>query len=435
MKPTDENEARDEEAQSDPFFMPWRSPRSDPAERIVGNAIRLVEDHEQRQELRRRRRRPADQAVFEETVTAVVSDALYHGLLGERRWLAVTRSNRKLGAGSRYRPPALSKTLPAVLDRLEAVGLIRQRLGQARTAFQKGVTTTIKASRVLLKQGEASSIGPEDFQRLPAEEIIVLRGPKQGRRPGPDLEYRDNAYTRQARSELQTLNAWLEQADLSFDAAVLEDDDRAIDTSDRRLRRIFTRGSFESGGRLFGGFWQRLKSSERLAGLTIDDAPAAYLDYGQMTARIAYGEAGADLPPGDLYVVAGLEPFREGVKKLISALLFADTRLQRKPQGTARLLPRHYSMAELTERVRQAHGPIANFFERGMGHHLQFRESEVLVAALLALRDAGIPALPVHDAVLVRYDQANTAAETMVRVFREKIGVDAEVRITWPRRV
>jgi hypothetical protein len=202
-----------------------------------------------------------------------------------------------------------------------------------------------------------------------------------------------------------------------------------VDTLDRRLRRIFTRGSFETGGRLFGGFWQPIKSAERLYGLRIDGRPVAYLDFGQMTARIAYGMVGAPLPSGDLYNVAGLEPFRDGVKKLMNALFFADRPLQRKPQGTAKLLPKK-PLADLRDMIRRAHVPIVRLFECGAGHRLQFMESEILVAVLLALGHRSIAALPVHDALLVRHDQASVAAEWMARTFRSKIGVDATVSIS-----
>ena len=51
-----------------------------------------------------------------------------------------------------------------------------------------------------------------------------------------------------------------------------------VDLSERRLRRYFTRGSFESGGRLFGWFWQELNKKQR-KNIIIDDEEAVSLDY------------------------------------------------------------------------------------------------------------------------------------------------------------
>ena len=40
---------------------------------------------------------------------------------------------------------------------------------------------------------------------------------------------------------------------------LMEKDKHNYDLDSRLLKRYFTRGSFKSGGRLFGGFWQQLK--------------------------------------------------------------------------------------------------------------------------------------------------------------------------------
>ena len=53
---------------------------------------------------------------------------------------------------------------------------------------------------------------------------------------------------------------------------------------DRSLRRIFTKGCFDHGGRLFGGFWQELSKTARFDGLVINDEDIVELDYGQMGA-------------------------------------------------------------------------------------------------------------------------------------------------------
>ena len=50
------------------------------------------------------------------------------------------------------------------------------------------------------------------------------------------------------------INQWIKEADLNYLMPINSKTD--VDLGERRLRRYFTRGSFESGGRLFGGFWQ-----------------------------------------------------------------------------------------------------------------------------------------------------------------------------------
>ena len=59
------------------------------------------------------------------------------------------------------------------------------------------------------------------------------------------------------------INQWLAAADLRYDPLGIPWPHTAFDIRDRRLRRIFTQARFNSGGRLFGGFWQQLRKHER----------------------------------------------------------------------------------------------------------------------------------------------------------------------------
>ena len=54
----------------------------------------------------------------------------------------------------------------------------------------------------------------------------------------------------------------------------------------------------------------------------------------------------------------------------------------------------------------------------GLGHEIQFTESEIMVAVLLKLKAQNIVALPVHDAVVIRASQAEQAQTVMGQIFR-----------------
>ncbi len=73
----------------------------------------------------------------------------------------------------------------------------------------------------------------------------------------------------------------------------------------------FTQDRFDSGGRLFGGFWQRLRKHERRQGLWINGEKAIELDYGQVGPRTLYGLAGQEPPADDLYHLWGYVQQRE----------------------------------------------------------------------------------------------------------------------------
>ncbi len=57
------------------------------------------------------------------------------------------------------------------------------------------------------------------------------------------------------------------------------------------------------------------------------------------------------------------------------------------------------------------------------------KESDILTDVLLALKKEQITALPIHEAVLVRHDNAQHAQHIMVRIFQGHTGLVPEVSV------
>jgi hypothetical protein len=285
--------------------------------------------------------------------------------------------------------------------------------------------TVIKAGPRLLTRLHDHGIGLDDLTQSMGQEVIILKQAKGDYwDEGGLVEYDDTDQTRQYRDEVQAINAWLAQTDIQFDPM---DGGPAVDDTDRLLRRYFSQGSFQSGGRLFGGFWQPLPKWQRHKGLLIDGEEVTTLDFGQMTPRILYGMTGVPAPATDAYLLPGLEAHRNGVKKVMNALLFADKPLTRFPANTKKLFPSRMPFAQVVEALRQAHAPISHLFGSGIGHQVQFVESEILVDVLLALKVEGIIGLPVHDAVIVARSSIPQVTRIMLEVFKTHTGVEGMV--------
>ena len=56
---------------------------------------------------------------------------------------------------------------------------------------------------------------------------------------------------------------------------------------------------------------------------------------------------------------------------------------------------------------------VQDFFGTGVGHHLQFLESQLMVNILLRCRQKKIACLPLHDCLIVREDQVERVAAIM----------------------
>src|SRR6266498_364595 len=131
---------------------------------------------------------------------------------------------------------------------------------------------------------------------------------------------------------MRAINAWLAAADLWFDHSACPE--LKVDVSERRLRRVFTREQFDSGGRLFGGFWQPLRKPQRRSGVRINGEQISVLDYSQMSPMIAYGLTNTAPPMRDVYRVRGYEDeaLRPGMKKFFNAMLFSLRPITRMPK-------------------------------------------------------------------------------------------------------
>jgi hypothetical protein len=244
---------------------------------------------------------------------------------------------------------------------------------------------------------------------------------------------------------MRLINEWIAGATLEVDWLRVYD---RPDTSDRTLRRIFNNGSFQQGGRLFGGFWQQMSKQDRHMSLRIDGERVKSLDFSQMNPRLLYASIGMELPMQDAYLIeAGVDAprelrlvglhlqsldrvkRREAGKRMFNAMTYASGELTRMPTGMRSEIgiKKHITLRDMVEAVRQWHAPVAHLFFRGEGLRLMFKESEVLVAVLLMLRERGIGGLPIHDAVVVPESASEQVREIMSRAFRQLTGQDVEV--------
>lgn len=409
----------------DTRFDPWRVPASPTMAEIVESAIQEALAFETAAGRRKRTRRPADLASFKATVTALVCDLAFHHVMNRKGAIGVSRSNVHLGKRWRYRPDVLTVTLPAILDLLAAPALqfLRQLPGHAGVY---GRQTKIAPGAALMKRLEG--LGPDDIGRQYRGEVIWLRATAEDEDQGEIIDYEDTPETARYRAEMRTLNARIAAADISFDDSILGPTEAIPDLTDRSMRRIFTHGSFESGGRLANGFWLSMKNVRRLEGLAIDGEEVVRADYGQIGPRIAYALAEAIAPQGDLYDVPGLSGCREGVKKVINAALFATKPLSRHPRGTAERLPEG-PFEGIMAAIQRAHPALASVFSVGIGHRVQFIESQVLLRALAILGDQGVTGLPVHDAIIAPRGRVGDVEKAMKGAFREVVGGDIPVTI------
>lgn len=422
-----DQQAPNEEPNDRPFE-PFRIPLAGNARTVVAEALKMLGHYETYYGLRQRARRPQDQETFEKIVAALMADLMHRALTVPEGWLAVTHSKEVLGRKNRYGSRVLSKTLPDIVKHLAAPELdfIEHSLGgQNPFVPGKNYQSTMRAGPRLLKRLRELKVHLPDLGLDRDQETIILKSKKEGPQDGSEpMDYEDNETTLRYRAQMVQINEYLASASIDYQG---EDGEREVDTGNRFLRRYFSNGSFEHGGRLFGGFWQNLKKRQRAEGLLIDDESVITLDFAQMAPRILYGLAEAAPPEGDAYLVPSLEQFRDGVKKVFNALLYADQVLNRFPMGTKALFRRDITFAQVVDGIKTKHHAIAHLLNAGVGLRTMFIESEILIDILLSLRKAGVTALPVHDAVIVAASHETLVRGVMLEVFFKHTGLEGAI--------
>ena len=177
-----------------------------------------------------------------------------------------------------------------------------------------------------------------------------------------------------------------------------------------------------------------MSSDERQEHILIEDDWCVELDYGQMSLLLLYAEAQAQkhVPSGDLYDLSeyGIPTeCRKGIKKVMQAIINSPEAPRRLPKGSRSHFPPGINVKDILRAVEKKHPVIFPLMTSGIGMQLFRKESDILVDVLETLRSKGIVALPVHDAVVVRDDNADKAEAVMKQVFREHTGITPDVTL------
>jgi hypothetical protein len=292
--------------------------------------------------------------------------------------------------------------------------------------FGRNLQTTVRAGERLRKRIIEHNLGFDDLRRFPGEETIVLKVRREAAKEAEWVDYSDTPATRRMRADMARINNWLAEADVDFDELCAEA--RGIDSDERFLRRVFNE-QFDSGGRLFGGFWQTLTKAQRAAGLIIGREKIATLDYGQAGPRILYGLS-RQPPPEDSYGVPGYEQHREGWKRLLNALMHSSIKRTNYPEHAANHFPPGLTARQAIKALLAFHAPVAQALEERPGMRVMHVESNIMVDVLLALIDRKVVALPVHDAVLVGQSNVEVAKHVMEDIFHRHSGVAGQVSVS-----
>lgn len=193
---------------------------------------------------------------------------------------------------------------------------------------------------------------------------------------------------------------------------------------------------FNKGGRLYGDF-QNVSRPQRKHAL-IDGQTVAELDLKASHLTILYGITNTPMSEGDPYHIYGL--FRPVVKALVTRMMgLGHTKLVRWSEESRELLldelsdghhmdaktfNKLYPIKASTQKVLECHPVLDQLCPDQLDWaDLQFLESEVLISAVLRLgEEYDIPALPVHDSIIVPANAAQLGRTCLAEAFKKITG-------------
>lgn len=264
--------------------------------------------------------------------------------------------------------------------------------------------------------------------KLARNDIIEVREPKAahfGRRRKKakiPLSRFPNDKINEERTRLRRLNAYLSRFPL-VDAM-----GRHIDTT---LKRIFD-GDLEHGGRLYGAY-QSLRERDRLR-CKIAGHPVCEIDLKASHVSIAAALLGhPERLPQDPYSAipwVRTAQDRKAAKLLVQCVIHArDGRPTQFPKVTNGASFRQTygfegkRIGDLLPGILEAMPFLDGSPSLTMA--LQYLEAEMLIDALERLRERDIPALPIHDSLLVRQMDRDVVLEVLQQALTAHLGIHA----------
>jgi hypothetical protein len=244
--------------------------------------------------------------------------------------------------------------------------------------------------------------------------------------------YDDTPETVAMRARLDEINATLDATDIET-TRPLTNHDRKPEYQGRkvRLHRVFNRGSFDLGGRFYGGWWQNVKSHVRPA-ITIDGQHTIEADFSGFNPAVLLAEAGQPIPDDPYSPIVGTDApteLRDHAKATLAAYLNARSGTTEEPRDFASA---RWGMTaeDFRAKVLDAFPMVPAMLATDKGMKLQRLESDLAEAIMLHFVRQGHAILPIHDAFIVQADLERELVQVMKDSFKARLGQVPHVKVT-----
>lgn len=341
--------------------------------------------------------------------------------------IGMYRSKDALDRERRYRPTYMTtdrfRTVQDWLCKLGYIEMVKRGFNLPGHSQTSRFSLTEQGAQELQTEDWKFS----DFQVDKGKETIRLKDMKD-RLCG----YEDTPEIDAMRARLDEINAKLDATDIDT-TRPLTVHDKGPEYKGRKvsLYRVFNRGTFDHGGRFYGGWWQNIKKHARPA-ITIDGQHTVEADFRGFNPAVLLAEAGHPIPDDPYAAIVGTDApkaLRDHAKATLAALLNSKT-------GTTEE-PRDFDSAkwgmtaeDFRAKVLDAFPMVPAMLGTDKGLTLQRLESDLAEAIMLHFVRQGHAILPIHDAFIVQAPLGKELVQVMKDTFKARLGQAPHVKIT-----
>ncbi len=293
-------------------------------------------------------------------------------------------------------------------------------------------------------------VPPDSVEKAPDTECIILRdvvdlevdGKSESQKV--DIPYTDTPETKRMRKDLIAYNnllrrTYVDVAHYPKKGVPSKSGKRMIkfNRNHKFVRRVFNNGTWEDGGRFWGGFWQRLPRQWRTK-IWIGGSPTAEIDYSGLHIVILYALEGVDYwkeDGVDPYLIEGFEQserMRDFLKQVLLRAINSDSAASVVRSINWEIITdddcefkwikdEGINIREVVECFADRHPTIKDKFFKGCGVKLQHIDSIIAEHVINEMTKQNIPILCVHDSFVVSSFHSETVRQMMKDAYKKII--------------
>jgi hypothetical protein len=342
--------------------------------------------------------------VMRAAIHAIVANLIWLEQMADATWTFYSRDTAHYVGFDRYVPRFYRRqVMIEAVELMQRAGLIyHQKIRPSPNAWCRSRFRPTEAflPRLATRPAATTAFAPC--------ELIVLRDAD-----GRPIPYRETRAISAMRQDVLAHNAYLAGFEVTLNHPEARCDTQGmLVIGKQRLNpqrstcyRVFNDGKFTRGGRWYGPWWQHVPSDVR-TGIHINGEPTCESDIAACHLRLLGACAGVEFGDRDPY--DGLGFSRDDVKACFNIMLNASRWRSASGALIERLSGRWDDDRPIGPHVQairtaiQTRFPaLERFWNTGYGLLLQNIDAQVCAGVQRRLREAGVPALSIHDSFIV----------------------------------